>query len=113
MTGIQSEIEILALDISELLDLKGFLKKEEILDDPETMFLSDAIAVVSFGGDIVIIDEIEGGDEIAGEDDVSGEDDVAGEDDIIDGDVIVDDDGNEYETEDKNVVNAGDDNAFL
>jgi len=107
MTGIQSEIEILALDISELSDLEGFLKKEEILDDPETMFLSDAIAVVSFGGDIVIIDEIEGGDEIA------GEDDVVGEDDIIDGDVIVDDDGNEYETEDKNVVNAGDDNAFL
>ena len=43
------------------------------------MLLSDAIAVVSFGGDIVMIDEIEGGDEITGEDDIADEDDVADE----------------------------------
>ena len=39
MTRIESEI--LALDVSELLDLEGFLNKEEILDDPETLLLSD------------------------------------------------------------------------
>ena len=103
MTRIESEI--LALDVSELLDLEDFLKKEEILDDPETLLLSDAIAVVLFfkmevdeflfgidditvcyndtAGDVVKIDEIEGRDEMTGEDDVAGED------------VIVDDDGNE------------------
>ena len=110
MTGIESEI--LALDVSELLDLEGFWKKEEILDDPETLLLSDTLAVVLFFEMEVddefsfVIDDINAGDndtagdvvkivEIEGRDEMAGEDDVAGENDIVDADVIVDDDENE------------------